>query len=382
MPSYLTDQNSPVFSTHSDILDLDPNNQLGLAATKQPVHEGSINHVRPRPVNESFDDSSITSAQDSDVSDTTPMPANANGTRPTSMSSYTNGVNGAREDGNDFWTNEKPFANGTATLPDRSLSHPPPPQTQPPEPPSSNNHHSQYQQYDAVSTGRQSPADFYQRHPKRSSDLSGPLPPIPSDAEAPNLTSLSLTPATPVPDARSSPQRLSASAVYPSGASTHSASTFTQPAANGSTLKQRQTLDVPKSGPRGSKDGIDTAQASGRFSPTSAPMGRRASLSLARRPTRSMQSDYPRDEVVPDEDALRWAEAYRQKRASKRRRKEEEDDERVVVGTKVDESHANWVTAYNMLTGIRVSVSRTNAKLDRELTDADFEAKQKSTFDM
>jgi 1-phosphatidylinositol-4-phosphate 5-kinase len=35
-----------------------------------------------------------------------------------------------------------------------------------------------------------------------------------------------------------------------------------------------------------------------------------------------------------------------------------------------------------MLTGIRVSVSRTNAKLDRELTDADFEAKQKSTFDM
>lgn len=90
----------------------------------------------------------------------------------------------------------------------------------------------------------------------------------------------------------------------------------------------------------------------------------------------------PRDEIAPDEDALRWAAVYRQKRASKRRRKEEEDDDRVLVGTKVDESHANWVTAYNMLTGIRVSVSRTNAKLDRELTDADFEAKQKSTFDM
>ena len=95
-----------------------------------------------------------------------------------------------------------------------------------------------------------------------------------------------------------------------------------------------------------------------------------------------MQSDVPRDGVVPDEDAIRWAEAYRQKRASKRKRKEEEDDDRVLVGTKVDESHANWVTAYNMLTGIRVSVSRTNAKLDRELTDADFETKQKSTFDM
>lgn len=95
-----------------------------------------------------------------------------------------------------------------------------------------------------------------------------------------------------------------------------------------------------------------------------------------------MQSDAPRDEIVPDEDAMRWAEMYRQKRATKRRRKEEEDDDRVLVGTKVDETHANWVTAYNMLTGIRVSVSRTNAKLDRELTDADFNVKQKSTFDM
>lgn len=95
-----------------------------------------------------------------------------------------------------------------------------------------------------------------------------------------------------------------------------------------------------------------------------------------------MQSDAPRDEVVPDEDAQRWAEAYRQKRASKRKRKEEEDDDRVLVGTKVDESHANWVTAYNMLTGIRVAVSRTNAKLDRDITEADFESKQKSTFDM
>lgn len=95
-----------------------------------------------------------------------------------------------------------------------------------------------------------------------------------------------------------------------------------------------------------------------------------------------MHSEVPRDEVIPDEDALRWAEAYRQKRASKRRRREVEDDDRVLVGTKVDETHANWVTAYNMLTGIRVSVSRTNAKLDRDVTTADFDVKQKSTFDM
>ena len=84
---------------------------------------------------------------------------------------------------------------------------------------------------------------------------------------------------------------------------------------------------------------------------------------------------------MPDDDALRWAEAYRQKRA-KKKRKDDIDDDKVLVGTKVDENHANWTTAYNMLTGIRVSVSRTNAKLDRPLTDADFEAKQKSTFDI
>lgn len=149
-------------------------------------------------------------------------------------------------------------------------------------------------------------------------------------------------------------------------------------------IKYRHTLEVPKiSSARGSRDGIDTAYSSGRFSPTiAASGGRRASLSLGRRNTRSLHSDAPRDEIVPDEDAMRWAEAYRQKRASKRRKREIEDDDRVLVGTKVDESHANWVTAYNMLTGIRVSVSRTNAKLLRPLTDEDFDVKQKSTFDM
>jgi 1-phosphatidylinositol-4-phosphate 5-kinase len=90
----------------------------------------------------------------------------------------------------------------------------------------------------------------------------------------------------------------------------------------------------------------------------------------------------PQEEVPPDEEALRWAEMVRQKRASKRKRKDEEDDDRVVVGTKVDQSHVNWVTAYNMLTGIRFTVSRTNAKMDRDLTDADFDAKHKFSFDM
>jgi 1-phosphatidylinositol-4-phosphate 5-kinase len=149
-------------------------------------------------------------------------------------------------------------------------------------------------------------------------------------------------------------------------------------------LKHRHTLQVPKAVPgRSSRDGDDAVYSSGRFSPTSLAAGvRRGSLNLNRRNTQSIHSNMPHEEVVPDEDAMRWAEAVRQKRASKRRRKDEEDDDRVVVGTKVDQNHVNWVTAYNMLTGIRFTVSRTNAKLDRALTDADFDAKHKFSFDM
>ena len=157
-------------------------------------------------------------------------------------------------------------------------------------------------------------------------------------------------------------------------------------------LTQRHMLQVPKhSANRPSRDfsfsggpSEEALSATGRFSPThvEAPHRRGASLSLIRRTTRSMHSDAYVDEVPQDEDALRWTEAIRQKRASKRKRKEEEDDDRVIVGTKVDQGHVNWVTAYNMLTGIRFTVSRTNAKIDRDLTDADFVARHKFSFDI
>ncbi|EXJ67306.1 1-phosphatidylinositol-4-phosphate 5-kinase [Cladophialophora psammophila CBS 110553] len=166
-------------------------------------------------------------------------------------------------------------------------------------------------------------------------------------------------------------------------------------------LTHRHTLQVPKAAGIGvvgrssrdfsfaggpSEEALSTA--TGRFSPTreqydgSIVRHRRASLGLVRRTTRSMQSDAHLDEVPPDEDAARWTELIKQKRASRRKRKEDEDDNRVIVGKKVEEGHVNWVTAYNMLTGIRFTVSRTNAKMDRELTDADFDAKHKFSFDI
>ncbi|KAL4953363.1 hypothetical protein BDW69DRAFT_184564 [Aspergillus filifer] len=156
----------------------------------------------------------------------------------------------------------------------------------------------------------------------------------------------------------------------------------TQDSAN-SSLRQRHTLQVPRktSGRRGSRDQPDdAAYSSGRLSPTAGI--RRSSLGLARRTTRTNQSEILLDDANPDEDAARWAEAIKQRRASRKKRRDEEDDDRVVVGTKVDRNHVNWVTSYNMLTGIRFTVSRINAKMDRELTPADFDAKHKFSFDI
>lgn len=147
---------------------------------------------------------------------------------------------------------------------------------------------------------------------------------------------------------------------------------------------QRHTLQVPKPAPgrKNSRDLSDDtyAYASGRLSPTGGHL-RRGSMSLVRRATRTGAAEHHPDDALADEDAARWAEAIKQKRARKKRR-EEEDDDRVIVGTKVDQNHVNWVTAYNMLTGIRFVVSRINAKMDRELTPADFEAKHKFSFDV
>ncbi|KAL8699880.1 MAG: hypothetical protein Q9224_001222 [Gallowayella concinna] len=153
-------------------------------------------------------------------------------------------------------------------------------------------------------------------------------------------------------------------------------------------LQHRHTLQVPKlaigrnsrdfSLPVGSSSDDPSTDVE-RLSPTHAGRG---STSLAHRPTRSIHSDVYLDEIPQDDDMARWTETIRQKRASRRKRKDEEEDDRVVVGTKVDMNHVNWVTAYNMLTGIRFTVSRTNAKIDRELTDSDFDARHKFSFDI
>ncbi|KAK3070561.1 Phosphatidylinositol-4-phosphate 5-kinase [Teratosphaeriaceae sp. CCFEE 6253] len=156
-------------------------------------------------------------------------------------------------------------------------------------------------------------------------------------------------------------------------------------------LEQRHTLEVPlistarvstdtREPSSASPDGV--ASASGRFSPTT-PSRRRGSVQLARRMTRSIHShsDMQLDQVPLDEDASRFADVIRAKRASRKNRTDTDDDH-VAVGTRVDEHHSNYIRAYNMLTGIRFVVSRLHGKSDRELTDDDFRASQKYSFDI
>ncbi|KIW02945.1 uncharacterized protein PV09_05990 [Verruconis gallopava] len=178
---------------------------------------------------------------------------------------------------------------------------------------------------------------------------------------------------------REQPHRISA----PPAPSSHSAQNLLPP----NKLQQRHTLEVPRvSTSRLSKETTNTfateeAVATGRFSP-STPTRRRNSISLVRRVTRSIHSDVYLDDLPQDPEAAAYTEMVKQKRQSRRDRKREEEEDRVLVGTKVDQNHVNYVMAYNMLTGIRFTVSRTNAKMDRDLTDMDFEAKHKFSFDV
>ncbi|RKO96305.1 SAICAR synthase-like protein, partial [Caulochytrium protostelioides] len=57
-------------------------------------------------------------------------------------------------------------------------------------------------------------------------------------------------------------------------------------------------------------------------------------------------------------------------------------EKEVLVGTPVKEGHVNYMLMYDMLTGIRISVSRCTAKPERELMGLDFKAAHKLAFDV
>ncbi|KAJ6577316.1 SAICAR synthase-like protein [Mycena capillaripes] len=63
-------------------------------------------------------------------------------------------------------------------------------------------------------------------------------------------------------------------------------------------------------------------------------------------------------------------------------RRDSTKDDVVLVGNLIGEDHINYVLMYNMLTGIRIGVSRCQAKIKRPLTDEDFTARHKFSFDI
>lgn len=65
----------------------------------------------------------------------------------------------------------------------------------------------------------------------------------------------------------------------------------------------------------------------------------------------------------------------------KQKRKEFYDDETTPVGNRITEGHQNFVMAYNMLTGIRVAVSRCSGVM-KKINDEDFKTTKKLTFNM
>lgn len=89
---------------------------------------------------------------------------------------------------------------------------------------------------------------------------------------------------------------------------------------------------------------------------------------LYRRNTYSAElatSSFPRSEDEMEMDEVEDARRSRMdalKKSSSRRlskRKKDDNDDRVMIGTPIGEDHVNYVLMYNMLTGIRVSVSPT-----------------------
>lgn len=85
------------------------------------------------------------------------------------------------------------------------------------------------------------------------------------------------------------------------------------------------------------------------------------------------------EQAQPSDSVLKGGSALVRARSGRRQTDEEP---KALIGNVIGEGHVNYVLMYNMLTGIRIGVSRCQAKMKRPLTDADYTAKHKFTFDI
>nr|CAG8542785.1 12019_t:CDS:10 [Entrophospora candida] len=83
-----------------------------------------------------------------------------------------------------------------------------------------------------------------------------------------------------------------------------------------------------------------------------------------------------------DEETQKKAEIVKRRLSKMKRPDKPEDNDEMMIGTRIGVGHVNFVLMYNMLTGIRVGVSRCNAKMHRDLDESDFKAAHKFSFDI
>ncbi|EIE79669.1 hypothetical protein RO3G_04374 [Rhizopus delemar RA 99-880] len=113
------------------------------------------------------------------------------------------------------------------------------------------------------------------------------------------------------------------------------------------------------------------------------PMSRHYSTGYPLKSVRQLMEDKEKVDLMKRSEEFQKELKTRRKTFKRLSRLLQDDtDDKVLMGTRISEGHRNYVLMYNMLTGIRIAVSRVTAKIDRDLTDEDFMAAHKLAFDV
>ncbi|KAI9252460.1 hypothetical protein BY458DRAFT_523061 [Sporodiniella umbellata] len=112
------------------------------------------------------------------------------------------------------------------------------------------------------------------------------------------------------------------------------------------------------------------------------PMSRHYSTGYPLKSVRQQIEDKEKVDLMKRSEELQKELTHRKSTFKRLSRLLQDDDDKVLMGTRISEGHRNYVLMYNMLTGIRIAVSRVTAKIDRKVIDEDFLSAHKLAFDV
>ncbi|KAG0271713.1 Phosphatidylinositol-4-phosphate 5-kinase [Linnemannia exigua] len=250
---------------------------------------------------------------------------------------------------------------------------------------------SQRQQHQQEQQQQQQQQQQYQKQQIQEQQDQSPQPELPQQPEA--TASMSTVDSWPEPSARPSMTLVPTGGASGAGGGYKAGPSPYGPPTRASTMDYRKlphgSITIGPDSPNSSASRQNNSQQ--QLDPQAESSSRARRKQLYRRNTYSVElatSSFPRsdDEMEMDEveDARRSRMDALKKSSSRRmsKRKKDDNDDRVMIGTPIGEDHVNYVLMYNMLTGIRVSVSRCQAKLQRPLVDEDFTSAHKLAFDI